>query len=162
DARRYYISPFANAFVTRNPTLPRAQQVDQEKDPSLKPLNDGEEYSLLKNPRPWTLAIKSYYGVSAINSSTGTSSFLSKLGFKNKEGEVLGASGAQAHETARVLRSLGMEAWVLHTCKQSLVTLGGFDGPDDPKLSEARSKVNAWREKNVRTLGGDPFQIAEV
>jgi len=33
------------------------------------------------------------------------------------------------------------------------------DGPDDPRLRETANKVNAWREKNIRTMGSDPFQI---
>jgi hypothetical protein len=159
--RRLKISPFANAFVTRNPTVPRAQQ-EQEKDPFLKSLNDGEKYSLLKNPKPWTLAIKGYACTTAYTSGGASPSLLEKLWPSNNSADVLGASAAQAHELARILRELGMDAWVLHLRKQSLVTVGGFDGPDDPKLQQTILKVRAWQERNVKTLGTDPFQILET
>jgi hypothetical protein len=158
DRRIYYANPFANAFVTRNPTVPHEQPA-QPDDAGLRKLNAGESYSLLNNPRPWTLAIKAYYGISAVNSTSGSSSFLDAMWSKNKEGDVLSASGAQAHETARILRDLGMEAWVLHRRKESIVTVGGFEGPDDPKLKETVEKIKNWRETNVRRLGSDPFQL---
>lgn len=155
------VNPFANAFVTRNPSIPHEQQT-QQAEPGLRKLNSGESYSLLNNPRPWTLAIKAYYGVSAVNSSSGSSSFLDTLLLKNKQGDVLGASGAQAHETARILRGLGMDAWVLHRSRESIVTIGSFDSPEDSKLKETVEKLKAWRETNIRRLGSDPFQIALV
>jgi hypothetical protein len=158
DGRIYYVNPFKNAFVTRNPTIPHDQQI-AEPDAGLRKLNSAEEYSLFKNPKPWTLAVKSYTGVGAFNSSTSSSSVWDSLLLKNKDKDVLGASGAQAHETARILRGLGMEAWVLHTRRESIVSVGGFDGPDDPMLRDVANKVQAWREKNIRTMGGDPFQI---
>jgi hypothetical protein len=158
DGRIYYVNPFKNAFVTRNPAIPHAQQTT-EADGGLRKLNSAEEYSLFKNPKEWTLAIKSYTGVGAFNSNTSSSSVVGSFWPKSKEKDVLGASGAQAHETARILRGLGMEAWILHTRRESIVCVGGFDGPDDPRLRETANKVNAWREKNIRTMGSDPFQI---
>lgn len=155
------INPFANAFVTRNPSVPRSQQ-EPEKDPFLKSLNDGESYSLLKNPKPWSLAVKGYVCSTAYTSGGASSSFLDKLWPGKNTSDVLGAGAAQAHELARILRELGMDAYVLHLRKQSLVTVGGFDGPDDPKLQQAILKVRAWQEKNIRTLGTDPFQILET
>src|SRR5207249_10049103 len=107
----YYANPFTNAFVSRNPTIPHEQA--QPADAGLRNLNAAESYSLLNNRRPWTVAIKAYYGIAALNSTSGSSSFLDNLWGKNKEGDVLGASGRQAHEMARILRDLGMEAWVL-------------------------------------------------
>lgn len=152
------ISPFANAFVTRNPTLPRGPQA-QEVDPALKPLNEGEEFSLLKNPRPWTLAVKSYYGVSAVNSSVGSGSFLNKLGLSSNSADVLSASGRTAHEMAKTLRKLGFEAWVLHARRESIVTIGGFDDPKDPKIQDALAQLTKLREENIKRQGSDPFQI---
>jgi hypothetical protein len=159
--RRLKISPFANAFVTRNPMVQRAQE-EPEKDPFLKSLNDGESYSLLRNPKAWTLTVKAYACTTAYTSGGGSNTFLDKLWPSNKTNDVLGASAAQAHELARILRDLGMEAWVLHLRKQSVVTVGGFDGPDDPRLQQTLLKVRAWQERNVKMLGSDPFQILDT
>jgi hypothetical protein len=62
---------------------------------------------------------------------------MEKMGFK-KSGELLNAAGKQAHEVAEFLRKFGFEAYVLHTEYSSVVTVGGFDGPDDPRLIQVQ------------------------
>jgi hypothetical protein len=162
DGRRMAFNPFANAFVTRNPSVPRDQQ-QQGTDPFLKQLNEGEQYSLLKNPRPWTLAIKSFYGVSVINSSSASGSFLDKLWPSHKTGDVLDASARTAHEMADVLRQLHFDAWVLHRRKDSVVTVGGFDDPRDPKIQETIAQLAKLRERNIKeNKGTDPLQLPTV
>jgi hypothetical protein len=161
DGRRMAFNPFANAFVTRNPSLPREQQ-QQQTDPFLKQLNEGEKYSLLKNPHQWTLAIKTFYGVSVINSSSASGSFLDKLWPSHKTGDVLDASARTAREMADVLRQLHFEAWVLHRRKDSIVTIGGFDDPRDPKIQETIAQLAKLREQNMKrpeNKGIDPLQL---
>jgi hypothetical protein len=166
DSRIYYMSPFANAFVTRNPTVAHTQQASSENDPSLKPLNANEDYSLLKNKHPWTLLVKGYGGTSTIQSGSASASFTEKLWGGNQAKNVLGASGATAHNLAEVLKKLGFEAYVLHTRNMSFVTVGGFDGsddrPNDPRLEETRKKLEQWRKRNIEmTRGTDPIQLPE-
>src|SRR5262249_60711450 len=131
DGRIYYMSPYANAFTTRNRTVLHAQQVNNENDPALKPLNANEEYSLLKNKHPWTLVVKGYRGITINQSGSASPSFAEKLWGGNKANDVLGATAATAHNLAEVLRSpkIGFEAYVLHTRNASFVTVGGFDSP---------------------------------
>ena len=50
------------SMVVRNPSIQRETHVMQPKDdPFLKTLNAGEEYSMLRCPGKWTLAVKEYY-----------------------------------------------------------------------------------------------------
>src|SRR5262249_38404077 len=140
DARIYYISPFANAFVTRNPTVPHEQQSSKEDYEYLKRVNANEELSLLKNHHAWTLAVKDYPGISIIKSNATPSSFMDKL-WGGGQKDTLGASGATAHNLAEVLRKLGYEAYVLHARRTSYVTVGGFDSKDDPRMEALRQEL---------------------
>jgi hypothetical protein len=156
------ISPFAHAFATRNPTLQREAPFDKNKDPFLKQLNADEEYSLLKNPHPFTLAVKEYVGLSAIQSVSGSDSFLAKLWLPSKSADVLDAAGKQAHETARVLRKLGFEAYVLHTRQSSVVTVGSFDTQDDVRMQDVQTKLRLLIDRNKKSLGQDPMQLFDT
>ena len=158
------VSPFVNAFVSRNPTVARSQQASSENDPSLKPLNANEDLSLLKNKHAWTLLVKGYGGISSIQSGAAPSSFTDKLWGGNQTKDVLGASAATAHNLAQLLRGpkFGFDAYVLHTRNMSFVTVGGFESPQDPQLLETRNKLEQWRRRNVEMARGvDPLQLPE-
>ncbi len=144
------MNPFPTSFVAPNPTIQR-QQETKKADPFLKTLNEDEEYSLLKNPRPWTLAVKEYVGDTMVMSRTADSSpsMLDKLFNPKKSADTLRAAGLQAHELARVMRTpvsdqnpfLGFEAFVLHTRHSSIVTVGRFTGPDDPEMRKTAERI---------------------
>src|SRR5262249_29618205 len=57
-ATKMLVNPFTKSFVTRNPSLPPAPKEKPKFDPAWTQLNAGEEYSLLKNPKPYTLLVK--------------------------------------------------------------------------------------------------------
>jgi hypothetical protein len=126
-------SPFATAFVVRNPTLPREQE-DKNADPFLWELNSGESLSLLKSSKPWTLVVKVYQGAAMLKPRTASSSFLDMIGMGSKTGELLNAGAMQAHELGQLLRKMKFDAYVLHTRSSSLVCVGGYDGKEDPRL----------------------------
>lgn len=145
-ARAARLHPFANAMVVRNPALPNAQAAKPKWDPFWKKLNEHEEYSLLKNPKAYTLVVKEYMGARTLQGQQKESGggFLSVLGLGgSKTGEALDAAAQQAHELAKFLRqpSLGFNAWVLHTRYSSVVCVGGFDGLDDPELQRLHRQV---------------------
>jgi hypothetical protein len=145
-ARAARLHPFANAMVVRNPVGPSAR-VDKPKwDPFWKKLNEHEEYSLLKNPKPYTLVVKEYMGARTLQGQhkEGGGGFLAALGLGGtKDGEALDAAAQQAHELAKFLRqpALGFKAWVLHTRYSSVVCVGGFDGPNDPECQRLHRQV---------------------
>lgn len=138
----YAISPFAHAFVTRNPAIRQDAQAKGD-DPFLKDLNATEQFSLLQNKKPYTLAVKEYYGLSNLQPRTDSGGFLDKIGLGKKSSDMLGASALQAHELARMLRAapFHLEAYVLHTRKSSVVAVGGFNGLDDPEMQKMQQKL---------------------
>ncbi|MBY0523731.1 MAG: hypothetical protein K2R98_10050 [Gemmataceae bacterium] len=136
------LSPFTNSFVARNPTFPAEQTQDNKPDPFLKELNRGESLSLLKCPKTWTLAVKSFQGMQAIQQSVpGGNSLLDVLGMGNKTGETLNAGALQAHELGELLRRMKFEAYVLHTRNSSVVCVGGFDSRNDPRLVQTQQTL---------------------
>jgi hypothetical protein len=142
------VNPFKNAFTTRNPTLPQQAAAKPKFDPFWKVLNAKEPYSLLKNPKPWTLVIKEYKGSVVVKPEVGSNKILNALGLgKQKTGEGIAVAGRQAYELAKLLRhpSLGFEAYVFHTRTNSIVTVGGFDGLDDPALARMQQRLAKLR-----------------
>ena len=128
-----FLNPFLRAFVVPNPTVP----VDKPKDPAdpmLKVLNSDESYSVFKCPKPWTLAVKEFYGDAKVVEKSVPTQMLEKLlGRGGSDG--LNAGAMQAHEIAKVLRShMNLDAYVLHTRHGSIVTVGAYDSKDDPRL----------------------------
>ena len=124
-----------------------------------------------KATKNWTLAVKSFTAPVEVVSAESDTSMMRKFGLR-KGGDALAAGAEQAEALAKVIRQmrgpgvngqpgapLNLEAFVLHTRSASLVTIGQFDGPDDPALhatsvvvlttsNEERDKVEAY-ELNV-------------
>lgn len=144
EIRREMVNPFTRSFVTRNPTVPNNAPPQPKYDPFIKKLNSEESYSLLRSNKKWTLLVKEYRGATMVQSTTGatgqTGGFLEKIGF-SKNSDTLNACAMQAHETARVLRKLEFDAYVLHTKTTSMVTIGGFDREDDPKIQQVTAHL---------------------
>ncbi|MCS6849633.1 MAG: hypothetical protein NZ700_00510 [Gemmataceae bacterium] len=147
-SERTWLNPFATAFVVHNPTVPMPPP-DNKPDPLLKQLNADEPYSLLKCRKPWTLVVKDFPGASVIvPANTPPGSFLERIGLSRKSSEVLNAGALQAQQLAKALREMKemqFEAYVLHTRHNSLVTVGGFDSPNDPKMQETIRKLASFR-----------------
>lgn len=138
------INPFHSSIVTRNPTVPRTPTQKPKFDNFWIKLNADEEYSLLKCPKPWTLAVKEYIGTTVVAPHTESSSFLDKIGLGGHHmGEGLTVSELQAHQLAKFLSDpkLGFKAYVLHTRQSSVVTIGEFDGPEDPEMGRTQQRL---------------------
>jgi hypothetical protein len=145
EIRRERVNPFTRAFVVRNPLIPNQTIANNKPDPVLKTLNADEKYSLLKNSKSVTLVVKEYNGSAILQSTKAvTTSFMDKL-FGSRQGDMLGAAALQAHETARVLRKLEFDAYVLHTRTSSIVTVGGFDSRDDPNLAKIQKAITTLK-----------------
>src|SRR5205823_3313153 len=102
-----YINPFRSAFPVRNPSIPAEKPATNDKpDERLKKYNAGESYSLLKNPKPWTLAIKKYHGAAAVKQDYADRPLVQKLLSPSDAGRLLNASEKEAHALADWLRKL--------------------------------------------------------
>ncbi|MFO0877509.1 MAG: hypothetical protein U0840_09055 [Gemmataceae bacterium] len=155
------VHPFHNAMVVRNPLVPQSQANKPKWDPFWKQLNENEEFSLLKNPKRYTLVVKEYMGGRTIQQQQQTGgSFLNALGLGgSKAGEALDASAQQAHELARFLRqpAMGFTSWVLHTRYSSVVCVGGFDSPEDPEMQRLQRQITNLKFNSQG--GADPIGL---
>jgi hypothetical protein len=137
-----YVNPFATSFVVHNPTVPleHPKQDPAKADQVMQDLNAGRPYNLLKCRQPWTLVIKEFPGASTLQPRSASSGFLEMLGF-GRSTDLLTASALQAEEVAKVLRGNSFDAYVLHTRHSSIVTVGGFDQPNDPRLQQLQRQL---------------------
>lgn len=140
-------SPFGGSFVAPNPLVPPELPDRTKADDFLKKLNAGESLSLLNSKKSWTLLVKSYQGLAAIQTASAGSKFLDMLTGRSSA-DHLGAAAMNAHALAQALRDMkpmSFEAYVLHDRYRSIVTVGSYDGPDDPNMKrdiQVLSKLN--------------------
>jgi len=139
------INPFAKAMVVPNPTVPLTKQA-QKVDPFLKELNASEPYSLLKNQAPWTLLVREFSGSCAFQIDGGQrGDFMDQLPFaphQNTKTNALEVAALSAEGAAKWLQKGDYEPYVLHTRQSSLVTVGGFDGPADPRMTALSERLS--------------------
>jgi len=130
------VNPFLSSFVVHNPTVPMPPP-ESKPDTLLRKLNSHESYSVLNCRKPWTLAVATYQGAQVIQTGGGEPSFWEKL-WGNGTGDMLEASGHNAHNFAQAMRKAGWEAYVLHTRWGAVVTVGGFDSANDLQIEEVK------------------------
>jgi hypothetical protein len=137
------VNPFVSAFAVPNPTVPQQVADHNKPDAALKSLNEGRPYNLLACRHPWTVVVKDFQGAGMLQMQGSGESFLSSLlGFSKKSADLLTANAQQAEEVARVLREMKFDAYVLHTRTNSIVTVGGYDRPDDPQLRQMQRQLS--------------------
>jgi hypothetical protein len=150
------ISPFQTAFVAHNPSVPREKEALNKADRFMIELNDGESLSLLKNcKKPWTLAVQVFQGKPMVLPQHSTSSIMDKFRHDDHVGEQLNAAALNAHNLAELLRKLNFDAYVLHTRNSSIVTVGGYDTANDPKLlltQKTLAKMQCKDKNNGRVI----------
>lgn len=139
--------PLSGAFMTINPMVDPKDVVQRTIDKETKALNSGINNPLIKNPHKYTVQVASFVGKSAAVSAASESNYRGREGaFESKIAGQWGFNLARAGEDAGQLtdylrhRYKGQstapvdEAYVYHDKFQSIVTIGGFDSPDDPQI----------------------------
>jgi hypothetical protein len=147
-----YLNPYVTAIVAPNPTVRRKPAVQGGLDPFIVQLNAGRPYNLLQATKGWTLAIKSFSAPVQIL-TPGNDNVVRRPNPSSSAADVLQAAAEQAESLARTLRELkypdgrpmGLEAFVLHTRTSSIVTVGQFDGPNDPELLRVQRILNSLK-----------------
>lgn len=134
-----YVNPFQSSFVVHNPTVPMPKE-DDKPDAFLKQLNADEDYSLLRCRKPWTIAVKQFAGMAILKPKNEDASFIEKL-FGGGGGVQLDVGAQNAHNLAKALHEFGFDAYVLHTRSASVVTVGGFNQVDDPRMATVRQAI---------------------
>ncbi len=157
-----FVNPFLSCFAVRNPTVVQERKVDNKNDPFLKKLNAHETFSLLQCKKPWTLIVATYQGMHTIQPVSGESKVLSIFEnlWRSNTGEMLEASAQNAHNLADAMRKLGFEAYVLHTRGGSLVTVGGYDRSDDPRIQQVqRTLASSVRLEQTAQMLAQPIPM---
>jgi len=119
--------PMSQAFLTRNPLLPREFFVPKGVDPFVARMNEGVEYSLLDCPGKYTMQVATFRGKSVlqtgIRDDQATQSFWSR---RKNEVDPLVEAAENAHLLTLELRKHGWEAYEFHDRTESIVTIGSF------------------------------------
>lgn len=158
--------PLSGAMLTVNPLLSPEEVLARKSDPLIAQLNSGE-HSLLQNRGRYTLVVKTFSGRSMTNLQNSTFDEIASKFDRKLEDNSLNTAAMQAWKLTQALRnakSIGydadFEAYVYHDRFQSMVTIGSFDSPDDPKLKHLAKMFQGKVKKNPVT--GRDFLAAEV
>ena len=163
--------PLSGAFLTINPLLSPQEVAKRKQDPLIAKLNSGVEYSLLNNKGKFSLVVASFYGNSV--TETATSRFANA-----SESETVSNSLDKAAQNAWLLtkalreakkhgfpagNATDIDAYVLHEKYRSIVTVGSFDSPQDPRIEAYAklfgSKMRPHPETGVEAMTSEYFII---
>ncbi len=142
--------PLSRAFLTINPMLSPEEVAKRKRDALLLRLNSGVEYSLLQNKGKYTLVVATFMGKSA--TCLGDRS-VEEVAKKFEVGASLDQAAEDAQTLVHLLRSSHVREWlnpayhhlldngvfdayVFHDRYSSLVTVGSFNSPADPRIPE--------------------------
>jgi hypothetical protein len=152
--------PLGRAFMTRNPLVPAEEVAQATLDPFVIELNRGVEYSLLDNPKQYTVVVGTFRGASAFSEQKFKES-VATVREKTQGDSPLDKATKDAMLVTAKLREEGWEAYIFHDQFETLVTIGGFDelGPRLPDgridLQPAIAKVIRTFEAQKRTVGAN-------
>ncbi len=140
--------PMLRAFGTSNPALPRDFMQPPVVDKFVKGLNAQCEYSLLENPKRFTVRIATFRGQDSVVIGNAKPSVID-------ESELTGLDrAAEAANTAvQLLRSQGVEAYQFHDRTSSIVAVGGFDSIGQTN-SDGSFSYAPEIQKVIATYGG--------
>jgi hypothetical protein len=133
--------PLSGAFLTINPSLSPEEFASKKRDPILLRLNGNDEHSILNNTGKYTLVIGTFSGRSQV-------AFGSKFDAVSKNFKVKGTLDDAANRAWKVSKLLRdgsfqgqqrgrkFDAYVFHDRYKSMVTIGAFDSPNDPRIAQ--------------------------
>lgn len=168
-------TPFSRAFLTINPLLSPEDLQNKELDPLLLKLNSGQNNSLFENQGEYTLVIARFSGDAVVQTSTtlDPASRLTKLGMLVKDHnlddeaesaiELTNVLRGQFHKDANgnLLEFNNIDAYVWHDRNESIVTVGSFSSPNDPRLKRYMDLfAPRWVDFNDGTRNYQPPHLA--
>jgi hypothetical protein len=156
--------PLGRAFLALNPLLSpeEVKRLVDSHDPLLLKLNSRGDYNLVENPGKYTVIVASFYGKkqTRVVSRDGAKDLEAAFDRSLETGSSLDQAGVDAWELVRAMRSpqnidklkqLGVEPYVFHDRHRSIVTVGAFDSPNDPRIHRI---IQAFRAKVKRAPDG--------
>lgn len=146
--------PMAQAFLTRNPLLPREYFVPKGVDPFVAKMNDGVKHSLLDCPGRYTIRVATFRGKTILQASAkddhSAKSFFSRRNIDDDNPLVEAAENA--HLLTEELRAHGWEAYEFHDRTESIVAIGSF-AQVAQQLPDGRVLALPAVERIMRTFG---------
>jgi hypothetical protein len=120
--------PMAQAFLTRNPLLPREYFVPKGVDDFVAKMNRGVQHGLLDCPGNYTVRVATFRGQTILQTSaTDADKSNSPWKWNKKERDnPLVEAAENAHLLTEELRAHGWEAYEFHDRTESYVTIGSF------------------------------------
>ena len=160
--------PLSKAMLVLNPLLTLEEIRQARRDPLILKLNGSMNHSLLENPGKYSLVIATFHGKSATKvSDSKFREFASK--FDSSIDDSLYMVGYEAYrlcEAMRMASKLGYdqdyETWIYHDHYKSVVTIGSFDSPNDPRIRKLAQFFSAKRKTENNLLVAELFTIPRV
>jgi hypothetical protein len=120
--------PMGQAFLARNPLLPREYFVPKGIDDFVAKMNEGVKYSLLNCSGKYTVRVGTFRGRAILQTSaTDSLPSASKSRRKKDNDEALIEAAENANLLTEELRAKGWEAYEFHDRTESIVTIGSFN-----------------------------------
>ncbi len=152
DSKYAGYGPLGGASPVPNPLLP-ADFFNSRGvvDPFLAKLNSDSKYSLLNNPKTYTVRVATFSGDSSMKKSSEA--------FGDLETR-LQYAGLRAAALCEALRNQGVEAWEFHDRDCSFVTIGSFDkyGTLQP---DGHTELNPQVAQIMKKYGGELVEDGE-
>jgi hypothetical protein len=136
DDVRLTRGPLGRAFVTRNPLLPGEYFVAKGLDPFVVEMNKSLPYSLLRNPKKFTVKVATFRGVDSMKKEE----FEEKIK-KNGNQSKIDVAAENATKLCASLRKKGIEAYEFHDISESIVTIGSFDSVGEER-ADGKTEIN--------------------
>jgi hypothetical protein len=114
--------PLGKAHAVPNPMIPKEYFAQKGVvDSFLEKINSDSRYSLLRNPKMYTVRVATFSGKSVMSKDAAGSSKW------NRSTSDFQDAGVKAAALCTALRKQGVEAWEFHDRDCSFVTIGSFD-----------------------------------
>jgi len=151
--------PLSGAFLTVNPLVKSEDLAANKPDPMVLELNQSSKFSLFSNKKKFTLVVATFSGkkvtpIAGSKFAGDESKFSAAIdeGMKDRSKYNLNRAGEDAEQLAKLLRDgidgKRYEAYAYHDRYQSLVTVGGFDNPNDPRIRELTQHFCAKQKRD--------------
>ncbi|QDU64047.1 hypothetical protein Pan216_49350 [Planctomycetes bacterium Pan216] len=126
--------PFKTAHLVRNPLAKNDQGegIEKGKARMLLAMNQGE-MSAYQIPDPFTISVRQFRGISVVGDERADEVFRKGPLLSSKR-TGLQIAGENATNLTQLLRNMGYDAYVFHGEYASIVCIGGYSHPNDPRL----------------------------
>ena len=144
--------PLSGAFLTVNPLLsadevasmarrtPEGRKNIEQRRKLLANLNASNRWPLSQANGTFSMRIAGFTGKSVTNVGQGRQSLALFQKFDDSLGDDMDAAGRDAFALCATLRNQGVDAYLWHDRYESIVTVGTFNAPNDPRIAKYRER----------------------